>query len=200
MYSVSSLLSSFHKSSYFIEKKRNEFVLEFQIVIREPLTWNKVANLTVWYYCLHMYSDSRWLPESQKSSYYNEKTRIDLVFRVSKTNSRTSSIAIILHIWLFGIIIYTCIVFRGDSHQVRIKLIQRKNENWACLQSFKKWIENLSNCNNVADLTLWHYNLHMYSVSSFSHKVRNQAISKRKRELILFLEFPIKNREPLQLQ
>ena len=100
---------------------------------------NNDENLTVWYYNLHMYMVSSWLSSRQKSSYFKEKTWLEYVFRFSKSKSKNSPIAIMLHIWLFGIsIIYTCIVFRVDSHQVRNQTISNRKRELSLFLQFQK--------------------------------------------------------------
>ena len=116
--------------------------------------------------------------------------RFELVFRVSNSESKSSPIAIISHISQFGVIIYTFIVFRVDSHQAISKI-------WACFQSFKQSIENVSNCNNIAYFAVWCYNQHIYGVLSWFSSSHKSSYFK---DLSLFSEFQTVNRKHLQLQ
>ena len=98
---------------------------------------NNVADLTVLYNIPHMYSVSSWLSWSQKSRYFKEETKIELVFL-----------------------------------------------------SFKNLIKNLHNWNNTAYLSVWYYNLHMYSVSSWLSWIQKSSYFKEETKIeLVFLSF-----------
>ena len=148
-----------------------------------------------------MYSVSCWFSSSQKSNYFKQETRIELVFTVSKTELITSIIAVTLLIWLFGIIIYTSIVFRFESHKVWNQAISKRKRKLSLFFTVSKSESKTSPF--AITLLIWLLGIIIYTCLVFpvdSHIVRNQAISKWKRELNLFSEFQKVNRNPVLLR